>query len=80
MYENAGIPTEEILTFTELAAVATVGDVMDLQGENRIIVKEGLRQLSHTETPGLKALIQVNNLEHAEISSYHVGFVLGTMH
>lgn len=77
MYENAGIPTEEILTFTELAAVATVGDVMDLQGENRIIVKEGLRQLSHTETPGLKALIQVNNLEHAEISSYHVGFVLG---
>lgn len=77
MYENAGIPTEEILAFTELAAVATVGDVMDLQGENRIIVKEGLHQLSHTETPGLKALIQVNNLEHAEISSYHVGFVLG---
>ena len=77
MYENAGIPAEEILAFTELAAVATVGDVMDLQGENRIIVKEGLRQLSHTETPGLKALIQVNNLEHAEISSYHVGFVLG---
>ena len=77
MYENAGIPAEEILTFTELVAVATVGDVMDLQGENRIIVKEGLRQLSHTETPGLKALIQVNNLEHAEISSYHVGFVLG---
>ena len=77
MYENAGIPKEEILAFTELAAVATVGDVMDLQGENRIIVKEGLRQLSHTETPGLKALIQVNNLEHAEISSYHVGFVLG---
>ena len=77
MYENAGIPAEEILTFTELAAVATVGDVMDLQGENRVIVKEGLRQLSHTETPGLKALIQVNNLEHAEISSYHVGFVLG---
>ena len=77
MYENAGIPAEEILAFTEMAAVATVGDVMDLQGENRIIVKEGLRQLSHTETPGLKALIQVNNLEHAEISSYHVGFVLG---
>ena len=77
MYENAGIPAEEILAFTELAAVATVGDVMDLQGENRIIVKEGLRQLSHTETPGLKALIQVNNLEHAEISSYHLGFVLG---
>ena len=77
MYENAGISTEEILTFTELAAVATVGDVMDLQGENRIIVKGGLHQLSHTETPGLKALIQVNNLEHAEISSYHVGFVLG---
>ena len=43
LYEKNGIPKEEILEFAEIAAIATVGDVMDLQGENRIIVKEGLR-------------------------------------
>ena len=77
MYEKTGIDQNEILDFTELAAIATVGDVMDLQGENRIIVKEGLKMLSHTSSPGLSALIRVNNLEHAEITAYHVGFVLG---
>ena len=77
LYEKNGISQSEVLEFTELAAVATVGDVMDLQGENRIIVKEGLRQLSATHTPGLRALIRANNLEGAEITAYHVGFVLG---
>mgnify|MGYP000755159656 FL=1 len=50
---------------------------MDLQGENRIIVKEGLKKLSSTSFEGLKALICVNNLEGAEITAYHVGFVIG---
>lgn len=77
LYEKIGIDKSEILDFTELAAIATVGDVMDLQGENRIIVKHGLRQLSETTRPGLQALIRVNNLEGAEITAYHVGFVLG---
>lgn len=77
LYEKTGIDKSEILDFTELAAIATVGDVMDLQGENRIIVKHGLRQLSETTRPGLQALIRVNNLEGAEITAYHVGFVLG---
>ena len=77
LYEKAGVDKSEILDFTELAAIATVGDVMDLQGENRIIVKHGLRQLSETTRPGLQALIRVNNLEGAEITAYHVGFVLG---
>lgn len=77
LYESAGIDSEEIWDFLELAAIATVGDVMDLQGENRIIVKEGLKKLSSTSFEGLKALIRVNNLEGAEITAYHVGFVLG---
>lgn len=77
LYEDAGISGDEILKFTELAAVATVGDVMDLKGENRIIVKEGLKRLRTTSFPGLKALIQVNNLEYTDITAYHVGFVLG---
>lgn len=77
LYERLGIDSDEIWDFLELAAIATVGDVMDLQGENRIIVKEGLKKLSSTSFEGLKALICVNNLEGAEITAYHVGFVIG---
>lgn len=77
LYERLGIDSDEIWDFLELAAIATVGDVMDLQGENRIIVKEGLKKLSFTSFEGLKALICVNNLEGAEITAYHVGFVVG---
>ena len=77
LYERLGIDSDEIWDFLELAAIATVGDVMDLQGENRIIVKEGLKKLSSTSFEGLKALICVNNLEGAEITASHVGFVIG---
>ena len=77
LYEASGIEKNEIWDFLEFAAIATVGDVMDLQGENRIIVKEGLKKLSNTSYEGLKALIRVNNLEGADITAYHVGFVLG---
>lgn len=77
LYERLGIDSDEIWDFLELAAIATVGDVMDLQGENRIIVKEGLKKLSSTSSEGLKALICVNNLEGAEITAYHLGFVIG---
>lgn len=68
------VHTEELLPF---AAFATVGDVMDLDGENRILVKEGLKRLPHTENHGLRALAQVNGLDLHAISSYHIGFVLG---
>ena len=77
LYERLGIDSDEIWDFLELVAIATVGDVMDLQGENRIIVKEGLKKLSSTSFEGLKALICVTNLEGAEITAYHVGFVIG---
>ncbi len=77
LYEIYGIDREEILEFSEAAAVATVGDVMDLQGENRIIVKEGLKRLPHTKNQGFRALIEANGLEGERITAYHVGFVLG---
>ena len=77
LYEKMGFAPEETYEFLENVAFATVGDVMDLQGENRIIVKEGLKKLSSTSFEGLKALICVNNLEGAEITAYHVGFVVG---
>lgn len=65
---------EELL---EKAAFATVGDVMELDGENRAIVKQGLRILNRTENSGLQALIRVNNLMETEIGAYHIGFILG---
>ncbi|MDO5422914.1 MAG: single-stranded-DNA-specific exonuclease RecJ [Eubacteriales bacterium] len=77
LYEAYGIPAEEAEDFLEEAAIATVGDVMDLTGENRILVKEGLRRLNETKNPGLRALIQANGLDHAKLTSYHIGFVLG---
>lgn len=64
----------ELLMF---AAFATVGDVMDLTGENRILVKEGLKLLRHTTHPGMSALIEVNELNRERLSAYHIGFVLG---
>ena len=77
LYEVCGIPASEADVFLEFAAIATVGDVMDLTGENRILVKEGLKMLNATVNPGLKALVRVNGLEESQISSYHIGFVLG---
>ncbi len=77
LYEACGIPEREREDFIELGAIATVGDVMDLQGENRILVKEGLKRLSRTSNKGLRELIRANGLEDGEITAYHVGFVLG---
>ena len=77
LYERFGVPEKELEDYYELAAIATVGDVMDLQGENRILVKEGLRRLKETKNPGLQELIRANALEDAKITAYHIGFVLG---
>lgn len=77
LYDRFGISETELEDYLELAAIATVGDVMDLQGENRILVKEGLKRLAETKNKGLRALIQANGLGGGRITSYHVGFVLG---
>lgn len=77
LYEKYGIPEREKEDYLEPAAIATVGDIMDLQGENRILVKEGLKRLSRTSNKGLRELIRANGLEDGEITAYHVGFVLG---
>lgn len=77
LYEEFRIPPRELEEYYEFAAIATVGDVMDLQGENRILVKEGLRRLKNTKNLGLHELICANGLEDANISAYHIGFVLG---
>ena len=63
--------------FLEMAAFATVGDVMELGDENRILVKYGLRRLENSENPGLRALLEVCELAGKKLSAYHIGFILG---
>lgn len=73
-HEKAQEIVQEMLAF---AAFATVGDVMELTDENRIIVKYGLRQIKQSHNPGLQALVTVNGLQDKILSAYHIGFVLG---
>ncbi len=77
LYEAFDISQEESYEFLENVAFATVGDVMDLMDENRILVKAGLKRIRTTKNPGMRALILQNNLELAQVSAYHFGFVLG---
>lgn len=65
---------QELLSFT---ALATVCDVMELRDENRILVREGLKEMTKTTNYGLKALLQVNDLYGKPLSPYHAGFVIG---
>ena len=77
MFEVAGEDVEDVDYLMENVAIATVGDVMDLMGENRIFVKQGLEMLKRTGNLGLKALIECNHIEVEKLSAYHIGFVLG---
>lgn len=58
-------------------ATATIGDVMDLIGENRVFVREGLKGLRLTNNQGMKALMELNEIQPEELSTYHIGFVIG---
>lgn len=77
LYEKMGHTKEEAYEFLENVAFATVGDVMDLCDENRILVKEGLKRIHRTTNLGMQALIAQNGLDKHQINSYHLGFVLG---
>ncbi len=68
---------EDMDYLMENVAIATVGDVMDLTGENRIFVKQGLEMLKRTQNPGLKALIECTGVDVERLNAYHIGFVLG---
>ena len=68
---------EDVDYLMENVAIATVGDVMDLTGENRVFVKQGLEMLKRTKNPGLKALIECTGIDVERLSAYHIGFVLG---
>lgn len=77
LYEKMASEVDLVDKMLPFAGIATIGDVMDLQDENRILVKEGLQRLHHTTNLGLQELIRVNNLEPENISPYHIGFILG---
>ncbi len=68
---------EDMDYLMENVAIATVGDVMDLTGENRIFVKQGLEMLKRTHNPGLKALIECTGIDVERLNTYHIGFVIG---
>jgi len=77
LYEQFEIPADEKWDLLEYVAIATVADVMELQGENRLLVKYGLQALKKTRNIGLQSLIEVQGLEDKELNVGHIGFILG---
>ncbi len=77
LYERMGVNQKKREELLEYAAIATVADVMELRGENRVIVKEGLKRLKNTANHGLRAMLEVQDLQDKEMKAYHIGFVIG---
>jgi len=73
---DTGLPQEALHPFLDLVAMATVADLVPLTGENRILVRYGLRALAQTENPGLQALTEVAEVDPRDLSSGSVGFAL----
>lgn len=77
LYDRLGLDKKELEDYIEFMAIATVGDIVDLIDENRIVVKYGLKHIAHTKNTGLRTLIEECQLDINNISSYHIGFVIG---
>jgi single-stranded-DNA-specific exonuclease recJ len=77
LYSKKIYEDEKLTDLLEVAAIATIGDVMPLVDENRILVKNGLKNLMHTKNLGLQALIKVTGMEGKKLTAYSIGFVLG---
>ena len=77
LYESMGQDSADLDDLLEEVAIATVGDVMDLTGENRIFVRQGLEMLRTSPGRGLASLIACTGVEKERLSAYHIGFVLG---
>ena len=77
LFDVEGKDIEDVDYLMENVAIATVGDVMDLVGENRIFVKQGLEMLKRTKNLGLRALIECTGVDVNRLSAYHIGFVIG---
>ena len=77
LYQEYHIPVDEAMDFIENAAFATIGDIMPLLDENRVMVHFGLLAMAKTKNVGLDALITRTGIDRANLSPYHVGFVIG---
>ena len=77
LYQNMGEDESSLEELLSMLAIATVCDVVDLTGENRIFVKEGLKRIKQTKNIGLKALLDVHDLMEKQIQSYALGFIIG---
>lgn len=77
LWEGLNVSEEDRREILEFAGIATVCDVMELLDENRILVKEALKSMSHSANLGLRSLIRVHDLNPAKLSAHHIGFVLG---
>ena len=77
LYDLYGIPSVELEHFLPIVALATECDVMPLQKENRIILKEGIKRMKHSGIIGLHALLEATNSMEKNISAYTLGFVIG---
>lgn len=77
LFDLMGKEVEDVDYLMENVAIATVADVMSLTDENRIFVRQGLEMLRRTKRYGLRALIEVNEIEPDTLSAYHIGYVLG---
>lgn len=77
IYERLRLDTKDMEEYREFMAIATVGDIVDLIDENRVVVKYGLKHIAHTVNTGLKALVEECGVDINNISSYHIGFVIG---
>ena len=77
LYDTQGLDVAAKWELLEYTAIATVADVMELRGENRILVKYGLQALAKTKNKGLQALLEVQGLSEKKITAGHIGFILG---
>lgn len=77
IYERLRLNTKDMEEYREFMAIATVGDIVDLIDENRVVVKYGLKHIAHTVNTGLKALVEECGVDINNISLYHIGFVIG---
>ena len=77
LYEKMAPEVDLVDKMLPFAGIATIGDVMDLVGENRVFVKKGLELLKTTKNEGLHALMQCTGGDTANLNTYHIGFVIG---
>jgi single-stranded-DNA-specific exonuclease len=76
LYEGLGRDPREMQGDLDLVALATVADVVPLTGENRTLVRRGLRTLASTTKPGLRALMKVAGVDPSTVAERSLGFAL----